>query len=181
MDPPPDDPRFAAFRQAEQERDPDYPEFVEWALLGATILSWLEWRLADEFYRVGMWFLRWGMAIIFIWFGILKLFVPPPVTAAFTEAVWLAPEGFPALLGLWEAVIGICFLRKAWMRLGILQLKIHMPGTFLPLLVTPEAAFAVYPIFPALPGLYILKNFIFFGAGLLLWYDVIRDPLGVHE
>lgn len=151
----------------------EYPEWLEYFLLWLTALAWLEVRLAPTFYRLGIFTLRWGMALIFIWFGFLKLFVPPPVTAQFTEAVWFLPDGFPFILGLWEMVIGACFLRRAWMRLGILQLKIHMPGTFLPLLVIRDGAFATFPIFPALPGLYVLKNLMFIGAAFILWYDLI--------
>lgn len=155
--------------------EPEYPEFIWRILFYLTVLKWLEYRLSETFYRIGIFLLWWGMAIIFIWFGILKLFHPPPVTRLFTEAVWFLPDAFPFLLGLWEAIIGVCFLRRSWARWGILQLKFHMPGTFIAFFVIPGDAFVTFPIFPALPGLYVLKNIIFYGATFILWHELIES------
>lgn len=160
-------------RPSSVEAEPDYPEWVEWLLLWWTILRWLEHRLAATFFEVGIWFLRWGMAIVFIWFGAIKLHTPPPVISTFADAIWLLPDWFPAAIGVWEVIIGVCFLRRSWMRLGLLQLKVHMPGTFLPLIIIPHGAFSMPPMIPALPGLYVLKNLVFIGGGFVLWWHLI--------
>lgn len=168
-------PLDALLTDVEGSDEPEYPEWVWRILLWIEILQWLEYRLVPVFYRIGIWFLRWGMAVIFIWFGLLKLFAPPPVTAQFTIALDILPAGFPFLLGAWEFIIGVCFLQREWMRYGIWQLKFHMPGTFLPLIIIPDGAFAAFPLLPALPGLYIIKNLIFIGAGFILWADLLAS------
>lgn len=163
-------PLDALLTDVEGSDEPEYPEWVWRILFWLEVLEWLERRLAPTFYRVGIWTIRWSYAVIFIWFGLLKLYAPPPVTAEFTLALDILPLGFPLMLGVWEVIIGVCFLHKDWMRIGMYQLKfLHMPGTFIPLFLLPDAAFVSFPLLPALPALYILKNLMFVGAGLVLW------------
>lgn len=157
-----------------QDEGREYPEFVWWILLVVEILSWLETRLSPYFYAAGVFIIRWGMVIVFLWFGAIKLHTPPPITHEFTKAMIFLPESFPFWLGVWEMLIGVCFIHRSLWRVGLVQLIIiHMPGTFLPLLILQKAAF-VAPMVPALPALYILKNLLFIGGGLVLWYDLLH-------
>lgn len=159
---------------------PDNPDWFEWILLFLTVGSWLEERLAPTFYWFGIHFMRWSFAIIFLWFGALKLFIPPSVTFLFTQELMdILPAGFPFLIGYWEVVIGLCFLHVDWIKYGLWQMKVHMLGTFLPLFVIPSDAFAVFPYIPALPGLYIIKNLVFIAGAFILWAEVLADkPFG---
>lgn len=164
---------------AATDPDPRFPEWLETLFLLTTATHWLEGRLAPTFYRIAVFTMRWGMALVFVWFGAIKLFVPPPVTFLFTQELAFLPAGFPFLLGIWELLIGLCFVHPDWVKYGVWQLKFHMPGTFLPLVVIHADAFASFPFIPALPGLYILKNVVFVAGGFLLWYECVADkPFG---
>ena len=45
-----------------------------------------------------------------------------------------------------------------FMRLTLLLLFLQMPGTALPILITPEAVFTVFPVGLTIEGQYIVKN-----------------------
>lgn len=86
--------------------------------------------------------LRISLAVIFIWFGGLKLFGQSPAIELITKTVyWFDPKIFVPILGIWEVVIGICMLFNSLHRPGLFLLALQMPGTFLPLVLLPEVCF----------------------------------------
>jgi len=113
--------------------------------------------------------LRISLAVIFIWFGGLKLFGQSPATELITKTVyWFDPKIFVPILGIWEVVIGICMLSKSLHRPGLFLLALQMPGTFLPLVLLPEICFVNFPFDLTLEGQYIVKNLVLIGAGLVV-------------
>lgn len=118
--------------------------------------------------------LRISLAIIFVWFGILKpLGVSPAadlVRATVAWMPWLSADTWIALIGWWEVAIGLTFLHRATARLAIALLALQMVGTFLPLVLLPEVTFQPgrIPWGPTLEGQYIVKNLLIISAALAI-------------
>ena len=119
--------------------------------------------------RVSLPALRISLGIVFIWFGVLKLFGNSPANDLITKTVyWFNPDVFIPILGIWEATIGICLLFPSFIRLGLFLLALQMPGTFLPLILLPEVCFQSFPFDLTLEGQYIVKNLVLIGAAMVV-------------
>ncbi|MBU1865473.1 MAG: DUF417 family protein, partial [Actinobacteria bacterium] len=61
--------------------------------------------------------LRVAVAIVFIWFGALKVFNVTPVTELVANTVyWVDPDWFVPLLGLFEIAVGVGLLVRRALR-----------------------------------------------------------------
>ena len=126
--------------------------------------------------RYGRLFLRISLAVVFIWFGILK----PLGLSAAAELVrrtvyWLPPDFFIPLLGWWEVAIGVGLLFRPLIRVALFLLFLQMPGTILPLFLLPEVCFNQVPFAPTLEGQYIIKNLILLSAAIAVGGAVRRE------
>lgn len=111
--------------------------------------------------------LRISLGIVFIWFGVLKVFGDSPANDLITKTVyWFNPDIFIPILGIWEAAIGLCLLVPSFIRVGLFLLALQMPGTFLPLVLLPEVCFIAIPFNLTLEGQYIVKNLVLIGAAM---------------
>jgi len=120
-------------------------------------------------YRYGFVSLRISLAVIFIWFGILKPFgLSPAQDLVEKTVVWLPPEVFVPFLGWWEVAIGVGLLIRPLLRVAIFLLFLQMPGTMLPLILLPEICFTQFPIGLTLEGQYIVKNLVLISAALVV-------------
>lgn len=119
--------------------------------------------------RIGMPFLRIGIGVIFIWFGLLKPLGLSPAAELLARTVyWWTPEIVVPALGWWEVAIGVTFLIPKLTRVALSLLALQMPGTFLPLVFLPEVCFTVFPWGLTLEGQYIVKNLVIIGAALVI-------------
>ena len=117
----------------------------------------------------GFLFLRIALGVVFIWFGILKPLGISPAEELVTRTVyWFSPTWFVPFLGWWEVVIGLCFLYKPLLRLGIFLLMVQMAGTFLPFLLHPEVVFTKNPLALTLEGEFIIKNLVLISAAIVV-------------
>ncbi len=124
-------------------------------------------KLISFLNKVSLPALRISLGIVFIWFGVLKIFGNSPANDLITKTVyWFNPDIFIPILGIWEAVIGICLLIPSFIRLGLFLLALQMPGTFLPLILLPEVCFQSFPFDLTLEGQYIVKNLVLIGAAM---------------
>ncbi|HLC52664.1 MAG TPA: DoxX family protein [Candidatus Nanoarchaeia archaeon] len=99
-------------------------------------------RITNWMKKIGLSFLRYSLAVIFIWFGILKLFGTSSAQELIANTIyWFSPTWFVPFLGWWEIVIGLCFLYKPLIRIGIPLLFLQMAGTFLPLIILPNVVY----------------------------------------
>ena len=124
-------------------------------------------KLITFFNRVSLPALRISLGIVFIWYGVLKVFGDSPANDLITKTVyWFNPDVFIPILGIWEAAIGLCLLVPSFIRVGLFLLALQMPGTFLPLVLLPEVCFVSIPFNLTLEGQYIVKNLVLIGAAM---------------
>ena len=134
----------------------------------------LDQRIAGFMRRWGMLALRVSLAVIFIWFGLLKpLGVSPAQPLVRATVDWmplLSPETWVAVIGWWEVAIGLTFLFHRTARIAIGLLAIQMVGTFLPLIILPSVTFQPggFPFAPTMEGQYIIKNLVIIAAALVV-------------
>ncbi|HIJ10511.1 TPA: hypothetical protein HA278_00510 [Candidatus Woesearchaeota archaeon] len=119
--------------------------------------------------KIGLPFLRYSIAIIFVWFGILKpLGVSPAQQLVENTVYWFSPTWFFPFLGWWEVVIGLCFFYRPLLRIGLALLALQMIGTFLPFLILPSVTFGSTPFSLTLEGQYIVKNLVIIAAAIVV-------------
>ncbi len=121
--------------------------------------------------RHGMVMLRISLAVVYLWFGILKPFhLSPAAGLVIKTTTWIPipPRIFVPLLGWWEVAIGVGLLFRRALRGALLLLFIQMPGTALPLVLLPHVCFTHFPYAPTLEGQYIIKNLTLISAAIVV-------------
>ena len=111
--------------------------------------------------------LRLSLAIVFVWFGALKLIDSSPAVLLIRQSFPLfAASPYLELLGLAEMLIGAGLIFDRLSKYAALLLVLHLIGTLSVVLVSPATIFA--PAFPVLTmeGEFILKNVVLIVAGL---------------
>ena len=143
----------------------------------------LDRRIASFMRRWGIAALRFSLAIIFIWFGMLKpLGMSPAAPLVLMTVDWmpgLSSEAWLSVIGWWEVLIGVTFLFHKTIRIAIALLAMQMVGTFLPLLILPEVTFqhGGVPLLPTMEGQYIIKNLLIISAALVVGGTVRRGAV----
>ncbi|CAL66509.1 conserved hypothetical protein, membrane [Christiangramia forsetii KT0803] len=141
----------------------------------------LDFRVSRWMYVYGKPVLRYSLAIIFVWFGFLKVIGESPAEDVITATVfWLEPEAFIPILGVWEVLIGLFLCLKKTIRLAILLLIFQIPGTFLPIVFLPEIIFTEFPLQLSMEGQYIIKNLLIISAAIVVGGSV-REPEFVEK
>ena len=107
---------------------------------------------------------RFGLFVVFFWFGILKVFnmspASPMVQDLFQHTISFMPFNvFLTFFGLFEMLIGIMFLIKGYEREVIPLLFVHMFTTFMPLYMIPQETWSAFLV-PTMEGQYIIKNLL---------------------
>ena len=122
---------------------------------------------------------RLSLGVIFVWFGMLKFFpgLSPAEEIVKHTIPFISPDLFIPVLATWEVLIGIGFLLGRPMWLTLLLLALHMPGTFLPMVVIPDAVWTQFPYGLTLEGQYIIKNFAIISAALFIAANLNRKTL----
>lgn len=137
-------------------------------------------RIAAFMERHGSNALRYSLAVIFLWFGILKpLSISPAEPLVLMTVNWMpffAPETWLAVIGWWEVLIGVTFLFRGTVRVAIALLALQMVGTFMPLVILPHVTFqeGMVPYGPTMEGQYIIKNLLILSAALVVGGGVRR-------
>lgn len=133
------------------------------------ILSEFELHLGAGMERYGLVLLRVGLGVVFVWFGALKLLdLSPAAELVANSTSWLPIPAFPQVLGVWEMLIGLCFLGKPLLRVALVLLFLQMPGTFLPVVIVPGAVFREFPFVLTIEGQYIVKNLVLIAAAIVI-------------
>jgi len=132
--------------------------------------------------RYGLSIMRVGLGIVFLWFGILKLFpgLSPAEGLVRRTVYFLDPDFFLPVLAVWEVLIGVGLILGRLMRVTLLLLFLQLPGTALPLIILPDVVWSKFPYGLTLEGQYIVKNLVLIGAGLVLGGTVRSGRIGVR-
>jgi len=123
----------------------------------------------------GLTLLRLALALVFFWFGALKL-IPGAspaegLAAATIERLTLGAIPGPTaltILAVWEVAIGIGLFIGRGMRITLFLLFVQMLGTVTPLALFPDQTFSQFPWAPTLEGQYIIKNVVLVAAAIVL-------------
>ena len=120
--------------------------------------------------------LRVSVAIVFVWFGALKVFDVTPVADLVADTVyWVDPGWFVPVLGVFEIVVGLGLLVRRQLRLVLALFALQMAGTFLVLVVQPEVAFQdANPLLLTVEGEFVVKNLVLLSAGMVVGATVHR-------
>lgn len=118
--------------------------------------------------------LRYGLALIMLWFGIPKLFPGgSPAEQIASETVEVLTSGLIVgdtarlMVGTLEIGLGLALMIGRAMPIVLLALVGHMAGTFMPLFIFPELTWHS-PFVGSLEGQYILKNVLILTGILVL-------------
>ncbi len=134
----------------------------------------LDGRITSYMKKYGVRALQISLAVIFIWFGALKVAgLSPAADLVLATVKWMpffSPETWLKIIGWWEVIIGVSFLFHKTKRIAIALLAMQMAGTFLPLIILPEITFQPgrYLYAPTIEGQYIIKNLLIISAALVV-------------
>jgi uncharacterized membrane protein YkgB len=122
-----------------------------------------------------VWFNRLALAIIFIWFGYLKLIQVSPAEPLvqhlhnITLVRYIPLHTFLIILGLIEVAVGILWLFPPFTKLAFLFFGLHMFTTFLPLFYLPADTWQ-HAFVLTLTGQYIVKNIVLVASACTIWF-----------
>jgi uncharacterized membrane protein YkgB len=127
-------------------------------------------KLIEFFRRATVPAARFGLFVIFFWFGALKVVglspAGPLVQGLFEQTIhFMSFPTFMVLFGLFECLIGILFAVHGFERVVLPLLFLHMIMTFMPLFVLPEMTWSGFMV-PTLEGQYIIKNLVVIAAAV---------------
>ncbi len=130
----------------------------------------IDLKLINFFNKAFMPSARFGLFVIFFWFGLLKVLELSPasgvVARLFEQTIpFMSFDAFLILFGLFECLIGILFLFKGVERVVIPLLFIHMITTFGPLVFLTEETWSGFMV-PTLEGQYIIKNLVIIATAI---------------
>jgi len=129
----------------------------------------------------GIHLLRWSIAIVYLWFGGLKLVNASPAAELVVQTVfWLPPRAAMIFIGGWEVLIGLglLFTQPLILRATLFLLWLQIAGTFQVFILLPRVAFqGGNPLLPTLEGQYAIKNLVLITAGLVIGSTVRRSPV----
>ncbi|MEY4646744.1 MAG: hypothetical protein RIQ98_580 [Bacteroidota bacterium] len=124
------------------------------------------------------WMNRAMIALVYVWFGMLKVFGVTPAEGLVTKLfdITLAPymciQDFLILLGLSECLIGLLWLFPRITKIAFWVMMGHLFTTFLPVLFLPNETWESF-LALTLTGQYIIKNVVLLSAA---WFIYVFRP-----
>ena len=127
-------------------------------------------RLIHFFRRVSTPVARFGLFVVFFWFGLLKVAglspAGPLVEQLFERTIhFMSFDSFIIFFGLYEMLIGVLFMIRGAERIVMPLLFVHMITTFMPLVLLPAVTWSQFAV-PTLEGQYIIKNLVIIAAAM---------------
>ena len=111
-----------------------------------------------------------SLALVFIWFGALKVTGRSPVVGLVGATLPFAdPHTVVPVLGVVEIVLGTTLMSGRLQRLALLALSAHLAGTFLTFVMAPQRMFAAGdPLLLTADGEFVIKNLVLISAAIML-------------
>ncbi|CAM3956985.1 hypothetical protein FLBR109950_10545 [Flavobacterium branchiophilum] len=137
---------------------------------------------ANKFHNKSIFLLKISLALVYIWFGCLKIVGNSPAEALVSNTVyWWQPETFIPILGLCEMFIGLGLLISKILPYIVILLLLHMIVTFFPIIILKETCFSKGYYFPTLVGQYIIKNIVLIAGALTVFCHYIPSAQQANE
>ncbi len=123
----------------------------------------------DRIHFFALLLLRYSLAFIFLWFGLLKLFGVSPVVDVIAKAYPFIANNLALflLLAVIEIVLGVGILipraaiLSAWVMIG------HLLVATLGVLFSPQAFVSHFP-FLSIVGEFVIKNFVLIAGAMII-------------
>lgn len=130
----------------------------------------LDERLRPLLARIGVPLLRISLGVVFLWFGLLKIFDVSPVSGLVAKTIyWFDPDVVVPALGAFEVFVGTCLVAGRLMRIALPLLVLQMAGTFMVLVLLPDVAFRdSNPFLLTVEGEFVVKNLVLLAAALVI-------------
>jgi putative oxidoreductase len=130
----------------------------------------LDARLRPFLSRIGVPLLRISLGVVFLWFGLLKIFDVSPVSGLVAKTIyWFDPDVVVPALGAFELFVGACLVAGRLMRIALPLLILQMAGTFLVLVLLPDVAFRDgNPLLLTIEGEFVVKNLVLLSSALVI-------------
>ena len=130
----------------------------------------LDERLRPLLARIGVPLLRISLGIVFLWFGLLKIFDVSPVSGLVANTIyWFDPDVVVPALGVFEVFVGACLVAGRLMRIALPLLVLQMAGTFMVLVLLPDVAFRDgNPFLLTVEGEFVVKNLVLLSSALVI-------------
>ena len=134
----------------------------------------LDQRLMEFVSVRGIGMMRLSLAIVFVWFGIMKTVLPNSEFHMVIETTYwfpLSPKFLIPGLGVAEILIGaaILFPGGVFLRLGLVFILLHLCATFMVLILMPDHSFQNgNPLLLIHGGEFVMKNLVLIAAALVV-------------
>ncbi|MDO8505090.1 MAG: DUF417 family protein [bacterium] len=123
----------------------------------------------EHFNHFTLWFARFALALIFIWFGALKLAGVSPVVGVIGQAMPVIVQ-YPilyALLALFELAVGFALLIPRLTRAACWLIVAHLILATGSVLISPQAFESGFPALSVV-GEFVVKNLALIALALIL-------------
>jgi putative oxidoreductase len=139
------------------------------------MLRTLDRIFIDKLSRWGVPVLRVTLAVVFLWFGALKLTGHSPVEGLVMSSFASLPFSFPFMaLGILEVAIGAGLLFKAALRAALGLMWIMLIGTFAAVALNPNLFFGDSFWMLTTEGEFVVKNLVLIAAGMVIGGHDVR-------
>jgi uncharacterized membrane protein YphA (DoxX/SURF4 family) len=131
-------------------------------------------RAVEVNQRIAPTLLRLALAVVFVWFGALKLVGSSPVHELIAATLpFVDPDVSVPVLGVVEIVLGLALAAGVLPRITLLVLAGHLTGTFLTFLTASHLMWTASPLELTADGEFVVKNLVLITAALVLigWYS----------
>jgi uncharacterized membrane protein YkgB len=111
-----------------------------------------------------------ALAVVFIWFGALKIVGFSQMTPLVQSVLFFLPTTLALiLLGSLEILLGLSILWKRTADIGLHAMWILLIGTFITFFIAPDLVFQNNnPLLLTMEGQFVLKNFVLLGAAIVM-------------
>lgn len=136
-------------------------------------------RATRSMARNGPTILRIALAIVFLWFGALKVLGVSPVADLVASTLpWFPPAVLIPTLGAFEVLLGGMLLWGRFLRVTLALFWAQMAGTFLVFVMQPSLTFqGGNPLLLTTEGEFVVKNIVLAAAGIVLGGTLRNKPL----
>jgi putative oxidoreductase len=137
----------------------------------------LDYRIVDFAAHHAIQMLRISLAVVYLWFGALKVFGASPVADLVEKMAFVVPRRmFVRLMGVWEIAIGTALLFRIALRPTLLLYFLQLTGTFMVFLVRPREGFeGRNPLLLTKTGEFVVKNLVLLAAGVAVGSTIHRE------